>query len=78
MKYGIRRLFKDGRVIVNNSNGIRVMLFKDCMVIAALDREGMGTLSLLGSVGKNLETSKEVKIYRDGSTDIHLIEIYYS
>ena len=74
---GQRRKHSDGRVIVHNNNGIRVMLHRDCITINAMDREGMGTLNLLGSIEKALIDKDNVVITRDGMGDIHLIEIYY-
>ena len=77
MVLGQRRKYEDGKTIVHNNNGIKVMIHKDCITISANDREGMSILNTLGYLEKVLINSNNVNIVRDGVGDIHLIELYY-
>lgn len=74
---GQRRKYSDGVTLIQHSSGLKIVLYKDCIVITALNHMGIITLNFPGVVNHFLKDQPNVKLYKDAIGEIHCIEIYY-
>jgi len=71
------RNHEDGHTLVNNVNGIKIRVFKDCMVLGALDRQGMLALSFLSS-SMDYTSNSNITVHSLDDESVHTVEIYYN
>ena len=71
------RNHEDGHTLVNNVNGIKIRVFKDCMVLGALDRQGMLALSFLSS-SMDYTSISNITVHSLDDESVHTVEIYYN